>query len=162
MKKITIICVVFMLFSCVNLPEFTAQVKFDKETFLEQRQLWQQSNIKNYQYQLSAIGFIYYYGKILVENGKIKNDIPSVENSNIENFMNYSTIDDIYKAIEEMFDSFNNTKQSKKNVYCTEIKVEYDKMKHIPIDIIYSYYSPSDVVHDGTFRYKITEFSKKN
>jgi len=161
MKRIIIICAGFMLFSCANLSEFTVQVKFNKKTFVEQRRLWQDANIKNYQYQLSAIGFIYYYGTIFVENGKIKNDIPSVEYSNIENFINYSTIDDIYKTIEEMFSSYNNTKQSKKNVYCTEIKVEYDKVKHIPIDIIYSYYAPSNVAHDGTFHYKITEFNKK-
>jgi len=162
MKKIIIICEVFMLFSCVNLPEYTGQVKFDQKTFVEQRQLWQNANIKNYQYQLSAIGFIYYYGTIFVENGKIKNDVPSVENSNIENFMNYSTIDDIYKTIEEMFNSYNNTNQSKKDVYCTAIKVEYDKIKHIPIDIIYSYYASPDIALDGTFHYRIAEFSESD
>jgi len=161
MKKITI-CVVFMLFSCVNLSEFTVQVKFDQKTFVEQRLLWQDAKIKNYQYQLSAIGFIYYYGTLFVENGKFKNDVASVEYSNIENFMNYSTIDDIYKTIEEMYNSYNNTKQSKKDVYCTAIKVEYDKNKHIPIDITYSYYAPSDVTHDGTFRYKITDFYERD
>jgi len=160
MKNIIIICVVSMLFSCVNLSESTVQVKFDQKTFVEQRQLWQDAKIKNYQYQLSAIGFIYYYGTIFVENGKIKNDVASVENSNIENFMNYSTIDDIYKTIEEMFNS--NKKQSKKDVYCTEIKVEYDKIKHIPIDIIYSYYASPDIALDGTFHFKITEFSEKD
>ena len=155
----------FMLFSCVNLSdfnlsEFTVQVKFDQKTFIEQRKLWQDANIKNYQYQLSAIGFIYYYGTIVVENGKIKNDVASVENSNIENFMNYSTIDDIYKTVEEMFKSNNN--QSKKDVYCTAIKVEYDKMKHIPIDITYSYYVSPDIAHDGTFHYIITEFNERD
>jgi len=159
MKKI-IICVVFMLFSCVNPSEFSVQVKFDKKTFVEQRQLWQDANIKNYQYQLSAIGFIYYYGTIFVENGRIKNDVASVENSNIENFMNYSTIDDIYKAIEEMFNSSKN--QSKNDVYCTAINVKYDKMKHIPIDIVYSYYASSDIALDGTFHYKITEFNERD
>jgi len=151
-----------MLFSCVNLSEPAAQVKFDKKTFVEQRQLWQKANIKNYQYQLSAIGFIYYYGTIFVENGKIKNDLPSVENSNIENFINYSTIDEIYKTIEETFTFHNNKKQSEKDVYYTEIFVEYDKINHIPIDIIYYYYAPSDVALDGTFHYRIAEFSKKS
>jgi hypothetical protein len=162
MKNMIIICGVFMLFSCVNLAEFTVQVKFDQKTFVEQRQLWQDANIKNYQYQLSAIGFIYYYGTIFVENGKIKNDAASVENSNIENFMNYSTIDDIYKSIEEMYNSYNKTKKSEKDVYCTEIKVEYDKVKHIPIDIIYSYYASPDIALDGTFHYKITEFNARD
>jgi len=162
MKNIITICMVFILFSCVNLSEFTVQVKFDQKTFVEQRQLWEKASIKNYQYQLSAIGFIYYYGTIFVENGKIKNDVASVEYSDIENFMNYSTIDDIYKTIEEMFNSYNNTRQSKTDVYCTEIKVEYDKVKHIPIDIIYSYYASTDIALDGTFHYKITEFKERD
>jgi hypothetical protein len=161
MKNIIIICVGFIFFSCANLTEFTVQLKFDQKTFAEQKQLWQQANIKNYQYQLSAIGFIYYYGTIFVENGQIKSDLPSVEYSNIENFMNYSSIDEIYKTIEEILNSYNDTKQSKKNVYCTEIFVEYDKIRHIPIDIIYYYYTPAGVVHDGTFHYKIAEFSKR-
>jgi len=161
MKNIIIICVASTFFSCANLSEFTVRVKFDQKTFVEQRQLWQQANIKNYQYQLSAIGFIYYYGTIFVENGQYKKDLPSVEDSNIENFGNYSTLDEIYKSIEETFNSYKNTKRSKNDVYLTEILVEYDKAKHIPIDIIYRYYAPSDVALDGTFHYKIAEFSKK-
>jgi len=159
MKNVIIICVASTFFSCANLSEFTVQVKFDQKTFVEQRQLWQQANIKNYQYQLSAFGGISYYsGTIFVENGKIKKDLPSVENSSIEDFMDYSTIDEIYKTIEERFNSYNNTKRSKKDVYYTEILVEYDKTKHIPIDITYNYYVPSDVVFDGTSHYKIAEF----
>jgi hypothetical protein len=159
MRKIIIICAVSMIFSCNSLSEFTVQIKFDQETFFEQRRLWQQANIKNYQYKLSAIGFIHYYGTIFVENGQIKNDLPSVEDSNIENFKNYSTIDEIYKTIEETFNSYNNTKQSKEKVYYTEISVEYDKTEHIPIDIIYHCYSPSNVALDGTFNFRIAEFS---
>ena len=163
MRKIIIICfAVFIFFSCVNSPESTLQVKFDQKTFFEQRKLWQEANVKNYQYHLSAIGFIHYYGTIFVENGQIKNDLPSVEYSDIENFMNYSTIDEIYKTIEEIFTFYNNKKQSEKDVYYTEIFVEYDKIKHIPTEIIYSYYAPSDVALDGTFHYRITEFSKKD
>jgi len=163
MKNIIIICAVFTFFSCANLSEIKVQVKFDKKTFVEQRQLWQQANIKNYQYQLSAFGGISYYsGTIFVENNQIKKDLPSVEGTDIENFMDYSTIDEIYKTIEERFNSYNNTKRSKKEVYYTEIIVEYDKAKHIPIDIIYRFYIPSDVVFDGTSHYKIAEFNKRD
>jgi len=161
MKKVIIIFLVFILFSCANLSKSTTQVKFDKEIFIEQRKLWQQANIKNYQYQLSAIGSIYYYGTIFVENSQFKNDLAFVENSNIEYFMNYSTIDEIYKTIEEIFNTNNKIKQSKDRVYQTEIFIEYDKISHIPIDIIYYYYTPPDVAHDGTFRYKIAEFKKR-
>jgi hypothetical protein len=162
MKNIIIICVISTFFSCANLSEIKVQVKFDKKTFTEHRQLWQQANIKNYQYQLSAFGGINYYsGTIFVENAHIKNNLPSIEGSNIENFMDYSTIDEIYKTIEERYNSYNNTKRSKKEVYYTEIIVEYDKAKHIPIDIIYRFYIPSEVMFDGTSHYKIAEFSKR-
>jgi len=160
--KTIIICFTFLIIvSCDDPLMSTVQVKFDQKTFVEQRQLWQEANIKNYQYQLSAIGFIYYYGTIFVENGQIKNDLISVEYSNIEYFMNYSTIDEIYKTIEEIFTSYNNTKRSKKDVYYTEIFVDYDNIKHIPIEIIYYCYAPSNVALDGTFHYKITEFSER-
>ena len=162
MKNIVIISLVFIFFSCDDLSKFTVQVKFDQKTFAEQRQLWQEANVKNYQYQLSAIGFIGYRGKIFVENGQFKNDLTSTEHSEIENFMDYSTIDETYKTIEERFKLNNNTEQSKKDFYLTEILVEYDKINHIPIKINYHYYCPPDLAVDGTFYYEITEFSKKD
>jgi len=162
MKNIIIICLVFIFVSCDDLFKITVQVKFDQKTFTEQRRLWQQSNIKNYQYQLSAIGFIPYNGTIFVENGQFKNDLPSGEYFYIGNFQEYSTIDEIYKTIEELYNIYNNTKQSKKDVYCTEIFIEYDKTNHIPIKIRYYYYCPPNVALDGTFYYEITEFSKSD
>jgi hypothetical protein len=162
MKKIVIISLVFIFLSCDDLSKFTVQVKFDQKTFAEQRQLWQEANVKNYQYQLSAIGFMGYGGTIFVENGQFKNDLTSSEYSNIENFMDYSTIDEIYKTIEEAFNSYNNTEQSKNDVYYTEIIVEYDKINHIPIIINYHYYAPSNIAVDGTFYYEIIEFSKRD
>ena len=103
MKNIIIICLVFIFVSCDDLFKITVQVKFDQKTFAEQRRLWQQSDVQNYQYQLSAIGFIPYNGTIFVENGQFKNDLPSGEYYNIENFQEYSTIDKIYKTIEELY-----------------------------------------------------------
>jgi len=162
MKNIIIICLVFIFFSCDDLSKFTVQVKFDQKTFTEQRQLWQEANVKNYQYQLSAIGFIGYGGTIFVENGQFKNDLPSLEYSNIENFMDYSTIDEIYKTIEEAFNLYNNTEQSKNDFYYTEIPVEYDKINHIPIIINYHYYTPPNIAVDGTFHYEIAELTKRD
>ena len=103
MKNIIIICLVFIFVSCDDLFKITVHVKFDQKTFTEQRRLWQQSNVKNYQYHLSAIGFIPYNGTIFVENGQFKNDLPSGEYYHIGNFEEYSTIDKIYKTIEELY-----------------------------------------------------------
>ena len=135
-------------------------VAFDQKTFIEQRQLWQDTNVQNYQYEFSAIGFLPYYGIVFVENGNFKNDLPLMEYSEISDFMEYSTIDEIYKRIEEIFNSYNNKEQSKNDVYLTEILIEYDKINHIPIKINYIYYAPPDLIVDGTFYYKIENFSK--
>ncbi|MDR2922283.1 MAG: hypothetical protein LBU85_02935, partial [Treponema sp.] len=61
-----------------------------------------------------------------------------------------------------IFIFYNNTVQSENKLYYTEIVVEYDKINHIPIEINYKYYSPPELMVDGTFNYKITEFNKMN
>jgi hypothetical protein len=161
MKKIMIICMFFILVSCGDPSKSTDQVKFDQKTFVEQRQLWQESNVKKYRYQLSAIGFIPYDGIIFVENGNFKSDLPSSgQSSEISNFLDYSTIDEIYKTIEKNLNYYNNTEQSENAYYFTEIAVEYDKINHIPIEIIYYYYAPPNLEVDWTFYYEITEFNK--
>jgi hypothetical protein len=158
--SVTISVAVFsMLFMSCDLFQSTVYVKFDQETFNEQRQLWQISNVKNYQYDFSAVGFSSYCGTIFVEDGNFKNDLPSEGNSYIEYFINYSTIDEVYKKIEGEFFSYNNTKQSLNDFYYTEILVEYDKMNHIPTSIKYKWKSNPMVAVDGTFDYSINNFS---
>jgi hypothetical protein len=137
-------------------------VKFNQKTFNEQRELWQASNVKNYQYDFSAIGFASYYGTIFVENGNFKNDLPSEGNSGLYYFMSYSTIDEIYKTIEEKFLSYNDTKQSLKDFYYTEILVVYDKINHIPASIKYKYNNNPLVAVDGTFDFEINNFNKQD
>ena len=135
-------------------------VKFDKNTFVEQKQLWQASNTKDYEYDLFASGFLSYYGKIIVENESFKKqiDLQDYSESLIPFFPNYSTIDLIYKTIEENFNRYNGTKKS--DFYYTEILVEYDKINHIPIKINYKYYCSPRLAVDGTYNYTITNFDK--
>jgi hypothetical protein len=133
-------------------------VKFDHKTFSEQRQLWHDSDVRNYRYQLFAIGYISYYGTVYVEDGNFKNDTPLDRDFDITDFLDYSTIDKIYETIERMFDSNKNKEQSKKAVYMTELSVEYDTINHVPLTIKYHYHIPPDVAFDGTSEYKITNF----
>lgn len=137
-------------------------VKFDKKTFIEQKKLWQLSNTKDYEYNLLAKGFIYYDGKIIVENGSFKNDVVLYGSSlSVDSFfLNYSTIDLVYKTIEEKFNSNNGA--TKSDFYCAEIFGEYDKINHIPIKINYKYYCYPNLVVHGTFDYTITNFSRLN
>ena len=156
------ICLVVMtaFFGC-NKDELI--VKFDEKTFIEQKKLWQLSNTKDYEYHLLASGFVYYYGKIIVENGSCSNDVILHEYSHsaVSGFLNYSTIDLIYETIEEMFNSCKNgTKKS--DFYYTEILVEYDIINHIPIKINYKYYCSPNLAVDGTLYYTITNYNKLN
>jgi len=166
MKAIEGIIISFFLFtfiSCTSVSKsnnIEKTVKFDHKTFSEQRQLWHSSNVRNYQYQLFAIGYISYYGTVYVEDGKYKNDSPLDKYFDINNHLNYSTIDKIYETIETIFNSNNNKEQSEKTVYMTEISVEYDKINHIPLTIKYNYYIPPDVAFDVTSNYKIKNFLK--
>ena len=163
MKIIASLIFSFCLLTCIcctTVSKHDDVVKFDHKTFSEQRQLWRDSNVKNYQYQLSAIGFVYYYGTIYVEDKNYKNNTSLVSNSDITNFLDYSTIDKVYETIEKMFDSNNNKEQLEKTVYMTEISVEYDKINHVPLAIKYLYHIPPDIAFDGTSNYKITNFLK--
>jgi hypothetical protein len=151
----------FTFISCVGVSNpggIKQTIKFDYKTFSDQRQLWHNSNVRNYQFQLFAIGFIPYYGTVYVEDGKYKNNTPLDTNFDFNIFLDYSTIDKIYETIERMFN--NNKEQSEKAVYMTEISVEYDKINHIPLTIKYHYHIPPDVAYDGTTDYKITNFLK--
>ena len=161
MKKLTILFLLpFMFIVCNNLSMFTHKVIFDEKTFVEQRELWQASNVKNYQYTLLGIGFLPYEGIVIVENGVFKNDIPSINSMvDIRHFMEFSSIDEIYRRIEEKFLFYNNTIQSRKDRYLTEIIVEYDKTNHIPIRILYVHHTYNIEV-DGTFHFEIKNFQK--
>jgi len=160
MKKAIPLFLILFVFCLFLSCKINVEVSFDQKTFNTQRKLWQDSNVKNYQYEFSAIGFTSYYGTIFVENGNFKNDSRLHGNSNIDCFMEYSTIDEIYKTIENTFRETNNKKQPINDSYLNEISVKYDKINHIPIEINYKYHVPSNVAVDGTFDYEITNFSK--
>ena len=158
MKQTVIILTVILICSCSK----DVSVKFDRRTFVEQRQLWQASNTKDYEYHLFASGFIMYYGKITVENGSFKSDeILHEHSSSITTYLKYSTIDKIYQTIEEIYNFYNGAIRSDYNTYCNEIVVEYDKTNHIPVKINYIHHFSPDIAVDGTFDYEITNFKKQ-
>jgi hypothetical protein len=144
----------FVVISCPN--EDTVYVKFDRDTFTEQRQLWQQSNVKNYKYDLVVAGKVGITYTIIIEDGNFKNSSPqTLANTG------YSTIDEIYKTIEEeSLNLYNIALQTKSDGYYAEILVEYDKVNHIPIEIQYIYNRyPYPPVGEPSY-YKINNFNK--
>ena len=163
--SITILAIFVVFSTCTNdLDEdYYVEIVFDKETFAEQRQLWQESNTLNYQYKLSNYEFFYwYYGILIIENGEFKYDIPETEGSDINEYKRFSSIDEIYKTIEEAYNLSNNTKQSKDDIYLTEIIIEYDKINHIPSTIYFKLYVPPNMFIEGTGYYQITNFIRND
>jgi hypothetical protein len=162
MKKLIGLFLLLGLFgSCGNI-EYNVEIKFDQIIFNDQRQQWQESNIKNYKYQLLAQGFIGYNGVIIVENGIYKESLSEMDYYDINIFFDYSTIDEIYNTIENIYETNNNKMYSKSDFYFTEIDIEYDEINNIPIKILYKYYAPSNLTVDGTFNYEIKSFEKIN
>jgi len=156
MKKKMIFLIVIVCCSC---GKDHVSVKFDKKTFTQQRQLWQASNTKDYEYHLFASGFMMYYGKIHVENGSFKYDEILHEYAS-SLFMDYATIDKIYQTIEEIYNHYN--KADKSDFYYNEIEVEYDKTNHIPTKIHYHHFQSPNLAVDGTFYFEISSFKKHN
>ena len=154
-KLVTIILLAAFSFSCGK-DDFV-NVKFDYKTFIEQKKLWQESITKNYQYDLFTSGFLLYHGKITVENGDFVKEEIINEHSHTSVSLGYSTIDNIYETIEGIF---NRTNGMKKSVfYYTKISVEYDKVNHIPTNIVFSYYAAPKLEVDGNFSFTITNFT---
>ena len=157
-KGMTVVIALFCLLTACSEDAYV-HVKFDQKTFNEQKQLWQASNTKDYAYHLLASGFMMYDGKITVEDGNFKNEEILHEFSVSSIGSGYSTIDMIYDRIEEAYKFYNGAQKS--DFYYTEIKVEYDKTNHIPINIHYVCYVSPELAVDGTFDYSITDFNKK-
>ena len=154
----TVAIALFCLLTACNEDDYV-HVKFDQKTFNEQKQLWQASHTKDYEYQLFGSGFMMYDVKITVEDGNFKDEEILHEFSVSSVGSGYSTIDMIYERIEEMYKYYNGSEKS--DYYIKEIKVEYDKINHIPIQINYVAYISPDLAVDGTFDYSITNYLKK-
>jgi hypothetical protein len=158
MKRIVVLVSVLGLLVSCNLFTPKVEIRFDRETFDTQRQLWQSSNIKNYSYRLRAVGFFNYDGTIIVENGEYKEDRPSESSDELSGyFMRYSSIDEIYNWIELEFTS-NNNKKPEREYHLEEILVVYDETFHIPVEVHDIYHVSPGVSITGTFDYYISDF----
>ena len=164
-KIVILFCLSLLCTGCAHVSKHDADkhnagLTFDLQTFNEQKQLWQKSNVTDYQYQLTARGFRSYNGIIGVADGNFMGDFPlNDERYRPLPFTNYSTIDNIYKIIEDTFNRHNNTERSR-DMYLTGIFVEYDKTNHIPVKINYTYYISKSIMVDGTFHFEISNFKK--
>jgi hypothetical protein len=144
-----ILVVFFSFLSCEGLT--TATVDFDYNKFKIERSAWENSNPLNYQYNLSNFGggeYVPINTLIIVENGQFKEQTPLSEYG--EAGENYQTINKVYETIEDLYQRYNNSQQSKKDFYLTKIKIEYDS-NHVPLKTEYYYYVPQNLMDMSTY-----------
>jgi len=130
-----------------EIPEevFEVEVKFDLDTFNKQKQLWKESNVKDYK-------FVYKEGYDFEDEITVKDGINMRHESN-------ATIDSIYEEIENAFHESNKKRHSPNDLYLYEIDVEYDEINHIPIEYNFYFSDDETVVLDRRFAI-IEDFEK--
>jgi hypothetical protein len=145
-----------------NAKQFNEYLVFDDKTFYEQMELWELSNIQNYQYELRAGGYMGYRGIIVVENGLFKDAIQLEEYFITYDISYFKTIDEIYRTIEEEYIRNKDIRHERNSCYLDEIMIRYDPVYHIPISIYYKNNFPYGMVVDGTFSFGISNFIPSN
>ena len=133
-----------------DIPEeiLEVEVKFDLDTFNKQKQLWKESNVKNYKFVYQTLSC---WDEILVKDG-----------INVRHESN-PTIDNIFEEIENAFLKSNKKRHSPNDHYLYEIEVEYDEINHIPIEYNYHFnndLNDFDYVDDLAFIIYIKDFEK--
>jgi len=151
-----------ILLSC-EANKSNVKVEFDQEAFIAHRQKWQQANVNNYKYQLIAYDNKEkkeYSAIITVENGIYKENSLTSDDFNINDFLNFSTIDKIYNWLESTYNENDIFRFTKIGAYVTNIYVEYDEINHIPVIINYKIKAPFFIDINGIDYFKINNFEK--
>lgn len=158
MKKILMLLISVILISCNDsddLDEFSG-INFDRNTFETKRELWEVNKTSNYSF--SQV----YHALGVVKQPKLKsivlnNELDSifvqsdqVDNTPLEYFEYFETIDDIYQFVEYLANCYeteiNSDKSTLKGV---KIEITYDDIFHYPTEIIStSYYSK--IIYGGS------------
>ena len=159
MKKqsITVIFLIFSVIFCLfsSCGFMLNNIDFDQKTFIEQRQLWQESNIQNYQYDLYYGGIFSYNGTIIVEDSNYQNDFQKPGGFPLT--MSYSSIDEIYNEIERLYNANDKIFKWNSIMHLVKIFIVYDKINHIPVEIHYEWYV-NNFNPEGPNSFYITDF----
>jgi len=121
-------------------------LEFDLDKFNKQKQLWKESNVKDYKFVYQLL--YHYKDEITVKDGK-----------NVKHESN-ATIDSIYEDIENTFHKSNKKTHSPNDFILWGINVEYDEINHIPIKQDNYYYSDDDGYSENVYTYLIKDFEK--
>jgi hypothetical protein len=143
-------------------------VDFDYKEFQKQKSLWNSTKPDNYQYRLEYLnnGFSTPIKTLIfVENGNYKNQLPDLttEDGYISKSNYDLTITEVYERIEEEYQRYNNSYQTKKYDYLKKIEILYDTENHIPIIIKRYYFIPANVADAASYaETNISEYKVNN
>ena len=142
MKKILILLISLILISCSDSDDEFAGLNFDQNAFDQNRELWKQSKISNYtfsqEYSSLSIGTQPKLTSIVLnrELDSIFIEPKYANNTPIEEFTYYGTVDDVFQYIEwstGYYENIINSNQS--NMKGAEFAITYDETYHYPTEI---------------------------
>ena len=167
MKKIFLLLISLILISCSDSDDSDefARLNFDQNTFEKNRQLWENSGIKDYtfiqEYSSSSVGRLPKLITVVIDG--TLDTIYSLSNLgldyHIENYTNYKTIDDVFQFIEwstGYYEDIINSNQS--NMKGAEFAITYDETYHYPTEIKCSGYYSVGVLGGLNVRINISDF----
>ena len=141
-----------------NKTAFLNKVGFDYNTFVSQKEKWNNLKIKNYSYSYISQSFLIYDLKFDVSN----DEVVKVTKNNPNSFNKEVTINSLFNEIERTYLNNNSVYYDKtKDFFPTKIEINYDKNYYFPNYLKYTYYVPEFIVLDGNFDWKISSFTPK-
>lgn len=143
-----------LFFGCET--DVLVSVNFDYDEFISQQALWDESKPANYEFHYEAWSdglFTPVKTLIVVEGRKfVSQTADEVGHSEADKGF---TIDDFYESVVSGYLKWNGTTVKSNENYLTDIEVEWDKEKHIPLKVTMLYYVP-EILVDAASRFERT------
>ncbi|MDR2583807.1 MAG: DUF6174 domain-containing protein [Fibromonadaceae bacterium] len=156
--KILFVILTIFLYSCALFYDLT--IRADKRTFEKEHNLWNNQNLKNYQFTYK------YFSSGTGPIGPIKitvteNEEPIIENQYNEDFI-LKTIPEIYDYISGTFDYIESVKNGTYDghkIRSITLDISYDTMYHYPKKVDLSTGYVESVAGGAYYTLEITDFS---
>ena len=127
------------------------EMKFDYATFKQERNAWNTTKPKSYEYIYHVHSANQSY-LVQYSDGKYKITYDNQDCSDDT----YMTIEEIYKDVEVIYKKWNQTDLNVCDNQIIDIEIEYDKTNHIPTYVYYELYNGKEVM--GHAPISITDF----
>jgi hypothetical protein len=152
----------FLSSSCITPEKETEQViiEMDKKNFEKERSLWNEQNIKSYQYTYEF--FSDGYGPI----GPLRITVRENEKTIIESEFTHEehrrimeSIDEIYEFISGTIEDMGNKKPSYSSVKSKTLEITYDANYHYPTKAEFSVWYTKPMIGGDGYTIKVNNFT---